>query len=187
MSADPSDPTPTRVAGPPRRTIASYPTYEEAEAAVDHLSDRGFPVERVSILGRDLRFVEHVTGRVGYPQAAVRGATSGAVVGALIGWLFGVFDWFEPLVAAAWLALDGFWFGAVVGALLGLLGHALSRGRRDFSSVAGMRADRYEVVADDDVAEEAARLLSGLNATASEPPRAVSRTPAPPAGAPARR
>ena len=48
-----------------RRTIASYPTYQEAERAVDHLSDQGFPVERVAIIGQDVRLVEQVTGRMG--------------------------------------------------------------------------------------------------------------------------
>jgi hypothetical protein len=162
MSADPRYLTGDGAAGPARRTIAAYPTYEEAERAVDHLADRGFPVERVSIVGRGLHFVEQVTGRMGYPEAALRGAVSGALVGALVGWVFGIFNWFEPLVAAAWLALDGLWFGAVVGALIGLVMHALTRGRRDFTSVAGMSADSYEVVADADVAEEAARLLAGF-------------------------
>jgi heat induced stress protein YflT len=161
--ANPRDPTGSAVAGQARRTIASYPSYEEAERAVDHLADSGFPVERVSIVGRGLHYVEQITGRMGYPQAALRGALTGAIIGALIGWLFGLFDWFEPLVAAAWLAFDGFWFGGVVGALIGLLMHALLRGRRDFSSVAGMRADTYEVLADADVAEEAARLLAGFS------------------------
>jgi hypothetical protein len=162
MSANPRDPKAGEAAGPARRTIASYPSYEQAEAAVDHLADSGFPVERVSIVGRGLHYVERVTGRFGYGDAALRGALSGAIAGALIGWLFGVFDWFNPLVAAAWLAFDGLWFGAVVGALLGLLMHALTRGRRDFASVAGMRADRYDVIADAEVAEEAARILTSL-------------------------
>jgi hypothetical protein len=151
--------------GQARRTIASYPIYREAERAVDHLADQRFPVERVSIVGRDLRFVEQVTGRMGYPEAALRGAISGAFVGFLVGWLFGIFDWFEPLLSAAWLAFQGLWFGAIVGALVGLGLHALMRGRRDFSSVAGMRADRYDVVVDDEVAEEAARLLAGFEDT----------------------
>ena len=153
-----------------RRTIASYPTYREAERAVDFLADQHFPVERVSIVGHDLHFVEQVTGRMGYPEAALRGAIAGAVVGVLMGWLFGIFDWFEPLLAAAWLAFQGLWFGALVGALIGLGLHALMQGRRDFSSVSAMRADRYEVIADDAVSEEAARLLAGLkDATPVEP------------------
>jgi hypothetical protein len=170
MSTHPRDLARNGGADQARRTIASYPTYRKAERAVDYLADQRFPVERVSIVGRDLHYVEQVTGRMGYPEAALRGAIAGAVVGVLVGWLFGIFDWFEPLLAAAWLAFQGLWFGAFVGAFIGLGLHALMRGRRDFSSVSAMSADRYEVVADAEVSEEAARLLAGLKgATPVEP------------------
>jgi len=43
------------------------------------------------------------------------------------------------------------------------------RGRRDFSSVAGMRAERYEVQVDERFADEARALLSGDTAAAPEP------------------
>jgi hypothetical protein len=49
--------------------------------------------------------------------------------------------------------------GAAQGAPLGLLVHAMSGGRRDFASVSGMPANRYDVMVDDEVADEAARLL----------------------------
>jgi len=147
------------IGGRARRAVASYATYAEAERAVDHLADQKFPVERVSIVARDLKLVEQVTGRRGYLEAALQGLTSGALIGFLIGWLFGVFNWFEPVTSAFWLAIDGLWFGALLGALFGLLLHALSRGRRDFDSVASLSADRYEVLVDDEVAPEAARLL----------------------------
>jgi hypothetical protein len=146
----------------PRRVIATFNRYEDAERAVDHLSDNGFPVERSAIVGRDLEYVEQVTGRMTYARAALGGALSGAMIGFLIGWLFGVFNWFDPIVNSLWLALDGLWFGALVGAVMGLVTHALSRGRRDFSAVGGMRAKRYEVVVDESVADEAARLLGAL-------------------------
>jgi hypothetical protein len=150
----------SEIGGEPRRTVASFTTYAEAERSVDHLSDQKFPVERVSIVARDLKLVEQVTGRRGYLEAALQGLASGALIGVLIGWLFGIFDWFEPITSAFWLAIDGLWFGALVGALFGLLLHALSRGRRDFDSVAGLSADRYEILVDDEVADEAARLLA---------------------------
>jgi hypothetical protein len=150
------------IGGEPRRAIASFRTYAEAERAVDHLSDQRFPVERVAIVARDLKLVEQVTGRRGYLEAALQGLASGALIGVLIGWLFGIFNWFEPITSAFWLALDGLWFGALVGALFGLLSQALSRGRRDFGSVAGISADRYEVLVDDEVAAEAGRLLAQL-------------------------
>lgn len=144
---------------PTRRTIASFSTYREAERAVDILSDHEFPVDRVAIVGRDLEYVEQVTGRMNWVRAALQGAATGALVGVLVGWLFGLFDWFDPIVSAFWLAVDGLWFGALVGALLGLISYLLLRGRRDFASVAAMRATRYELLVDEDVADEAVRLL----------------------------
>jgi hypothetical protein len=146
----------------PRRAVASFDRYPEAERAVDFLADRRFPVEHVSIVGRDLEYVEEVTGRMTYGRAALNGALTGAMIGVLVGWLFGLFDWFDPLVSAFWLALDGLWFGALVGALMGLFLHLLSGGRRDFAAVAGMRAKRYEVLVDEPFADEAERRLSEI-------------------------
>jgi hypothetical protein len=92
-------------------------------------------------------------------RAALQGALSGAVVGLLIGWLFAIFDWFDPAIARGWLIVDGLWFGTLVGAMLGLLTHALLRGRRDFASVGAILADRYDVVVDPELVDEATRLL----------------------------
>jgi hypothetical protein len=143
-----------------RRTIAVFDKYADAERAVDRLSDLRFPVERVAIIGDDLQMIEQVTGRLNYGGAALKGAASGALPGALIGWLFGLFDLINPLVASIVLAFYGLIFGAVIGAVLGLIMHALQRGRRDFDAVTMMVPRRFEVVVDEDVAEEAARLLA---------------------------
>jgi hypothetical protein len=140
--------------------VASSSSYRDAERAVDFLSDRRFPVQRVAIVGRDLQSVEQVTGRLGYGRAALNGAAQGAVLGLLFGWLFGLFNWVDPLVASLTLALYGLLWGAVVGALVGLLWHALSGGRRDFASVGGMQATRYDVMVDEEVADDAARILA---------------------------
>jgi hypothetical protein len=158
------------VAGaPPRRVVASFMSYRDAERAVDRLSDAKFPVERTAIVGSDLRLVEQVTGRLSLGTAALRGALGGAFVGGLIGWLFGAFDWFHPLISWGWLVLDGLWFGAVVGGLAGLLLHALTGGQRDFASIGGLQAARYDLLVDEPVADEAARLL-GEGAGVSEGP-----------------
>lgn len=146
----------------PRRVVASYEVYTEAQRAVDYLSDEGFPVERVAIVAEDLRFVEQVLGRKGYGQAALQGAGSGALIGAFFGFFLGVFSLVDPLVSALLLVLYGLVFGAVIGAILGLIFHALSGGQRDFSSVGGIEAGRYNVMVDEEVAEEASRLLAGL-------------------------
>ncbi|MEV6742489.1 general stress protein [Streptomyces sp. NPDC051104] len=146
-----------------RRTVASYSTYQEAERAVDHLVDEGFPVQKVAIIGRDVRLVEQVIGRMGYGEAALHGAATGALPGALVGWIFGLLNWLNPVVSGLLLALYGLIFGAVVGALFGMLLHAAQGGRRDFASVRSMEPSRYDVVADEDVADEAVRLVAGLD------------------------
>ncbi|MFF3736603.1 general stress protein [Streptomyces sp. NPDC002566] len=149
-----------------RRTVASYATYQEAERAVDHLADQGFPVQKVAIIGQDVRLVEQVIGRMGYGQAALQGAANGALPGVLVGWIFGLLNWLNPVVSGLLLALYGLIFGAVVGALVALLVHAAQGGRRDFASVRSMVPGRYDVVADEDVADEAVRLVAGLDSRA---------------------
>ena len=150
----------TRKGYGPRRMVASYGSYADAQGAVDRLADGGFPVERISIVAEGLRFEERITGRKGYGRAAMEGLGAGAVPGALIGFVFGFFSLIDPLVSGLLLATYGFVFGAILGAIIGLISHALSGGRRDFSSVSSMRADSYDIVADEDVAEEASRLLA---------------------------
>ncbi|MFJ9904721.1 general stress protein [Streptomyces sp. NPDC101152] len=149
-----------------RSVIASYATYQEAERAVDHLADQGFPVQKVAIIGQDVRLVEQVIGRMGYGGAALHGAATGALPGALVGWIFGLLNWLNPVVSGLLLALYGLIFGAVVGALFALLLHAAQGGRRDFAAVRSMEPSRYDVVADEDVADEAARLVAGLDSRA---------------------
>jgi hypothetical protein len=158
------------------RTIASYSNYREAERAVDFLADKKFPVENVKIVGQGLRLVENVTGPLGWGRAALNGAVTGALVGGLVGWLFAIFDWFDPTVARGWLIIDGLWFGALIGAAMGLALYAMTRGRRDFTSVGAMQASTYEVVVDEPFADQAIQLLRQLD---HAPAQTRTGTPAP--------
>jgi hypothetical protein len=145
---------PTRAfAAPPRldpaytawNTVISYDDYASAQRAVDRLSDDGFPVEHLDIIGSDLRLVERVIGRLTKGRAAAAGAASGAWFGLLIGLLLALFTtgpWFGLLVAGAAI-------GAAWGALFGFLGHAATRGARDFASARTLVATRYDIVARD--------------------------------------
>jgi hypothetical protein len=49
--------------------------------------------------------------------------------------------------------------GAVFGAIFWAIWHATQGGRRDFASIAGTYAERYELQVDEDVADEARRLV----------------------------
>lgn len=143
-----------------RVTLAAYDTYEEAQRAVDHLSDERFEVRRVAIVGEGMKMVEQVTGRLDWGRALANGAGGGALTGAFIGFLFGLFVLPGPFALALW----GLLLGAVVGAIMGGIGYAMSGGRRDFTSVGRMQADRYLVMVDAEVAEEARRVLARLPA-----------------------
>ena len=65
--------------------VGSYPTYAQAQAAVDHLADEEFPVHEVTIVGVDLMQVERVTGRLTWPKVLLGGLATGAWLGLFIG------------------------------------------------------------------------------------------------------
>jgi len=140
-----------------RRTIASASSYREAEQLVDRLSDQGFDVGHVTIVGTGLRYVEDVSGRLTTGRAAAIYAGQGAMLGLLFGLLFGLF--FTDAADFFGVVLYGLVAGTVWGAVIGALVHYLQRGRRDFSSTAKTQADHYEVQVDDEFADEAQRLI----------------------------
>ena len=65
------------------QSLAVYDTYEQAQRAVDHLSDEAFPVENLLIVGTDLKRVERVTGRLTWGRVAAAGAITGLWFGDL--------------------------------------------------------------------------------------------------------
>jgi hypothetical protein len=141
-----------------RYALGSYPDYRQAQSVVDALSDAGFPVDTVSIVGADLRLVERVTARVTRGRAALAGALSTGWLGVLFGLFLGLFA--ESRSAPLVLALYGFLMGAAFGAVLGFAAHAATGGRRDFSSTTGLAATRYEVLVPQDRADEAERIVA---------------------------
>ena len=150
------DPTPRNPVTDQWNTVASFDAYEEAQEAVDHLSDEHFPVEYVDIVGSGLKLVEHVTGRLTKGKAAGAGAASGAWFGLFIGLLVGLFT-----AGPVWLGLilGGVLIGAVWGAVFGFAGHAATGGRRDFASTRALTATRYDLIARGGHAQQARDIL----------------------------
>ena len=133
--------------------VGSYDSYEQAQAAVDYLSDQKFPVENVTIIGTDLRMVETVTGRLTRGKAIAAGAAGGAWWGLFVGLLLGLFS----ADGGAWLGavISGLLIGLVFGALFGWMGYRATQGRRDFTSTSQITASRYDVMCNPARAEEA--------------------------------
>lgn len=145
------------VGGSYPQVVATYTKYEDAQAAVDRLSDEGFPVQNVSIVGHDIRTVENIRGRVTNGTAALRGLSSGIWFGIALGVLFAIFNPADNFFASVFTVVI---IGAVWGTIFGFASHALTRGRRDFSSVKTMEAGRYEVLVRGEYATRAAQLLN---------------------------
>jgi hypothetical protein len=143
--------------------VGSYDDYQQAQRAVDFLSDEKFPVENVTIIGSDLRMIERVTGRLTWGRAVGAGAASGAWFGLFVGLLFGLFSnrsWFAVILVCLLI-------GAAWGAVFGAIAHAATGGRRDFASRSSIQAGQYAVVTDPEVADQARSLLVQLNWQAS--------------------
>ena len=137
--------------------IGSYPTYAEAQSAVDYLSDQEFPVEQVTIVGVDLMQVERVTGRLSWPKVLGGGVLTGAWLGLFIGLILGFFS------PSPWGALiTGLVAGVFFGFITSAIPYAMARGTRDFSSTMQLVAGRYDVLCDPQSAEHGRDLLARL-------------------------
>jgi hypothetical protein len=138
-------------------TVARFDDYESAQRAVDRLSDAGFPVGKLDIIGYNLRLVERVTGRLTRGRAAGTGALSGMWVGLLLGILLGLFTAGHSFLA---VAVTGAALGAAWGAAFGYVAHARTQGQRDFRSVRGLASTHYDLIAREGTVDRARSMLS---------------------------
>src|SRR4051794_41886669 len=58
---------------PRGEVVGTFESYPEAQEAVDVLARADFPVDKVSILGSDLKSVERVTGKLTWGRVALAG------------------------------------------------------------------------------------------------------------------
>ena len=139
-------------------SLGVFEKYDEAQKAVDYLSDHEFPVQNCMIVGTDLKQVERVTGRLTTGRVALGGALSGLWLGLFVGLIFSLFG--EGSVLA--MILSTALFGALFGVVWALIGYAATRGRRDFTSVSQVVATRYEVLVEHKHAQAGRDLLAQM-------------------------
>lgn len=137
--------------------VGRYPRHEEAQAAVDLLAERGFPIQHLSIVGTDLRQVEHVVGPLSYGRVALSGALQGAFFGVIMALLMVSFAGDDPFTAfATAIPLGiGFWM------IMALFTYSRSGTSKNFTAVGHLQAGSYELVCSPQEAQEARRLLGG--------------------------
>jgi hypothetical protein len=143
-------------------SLGVYERYEEAQKAVDFLSDHEFPVQNCLIVGTELKQVERVTGRLTHGKVAAGGLLSGLWMGLFVGLVVSLFGSGDTLA----IIVSTMLFGAVFGLVWAMAGYLATRGRRDFTSVSQVVATRYEVLVEHKYAEQGRQLLATMTDTA---------------------
>lgn len=136
--------------------LGTYASYPEAQAVVETLAKREFPVSELSIIGNDLKTVERVTGKLTYARAAGAGAASGAWFGLFFGVLLWLFSENAGAIAFVGAALL---IGAGFGMIFGVVSYTFNRGRRDFTSTHHVLASSYQIIVDSAHALRAQQVL----------------------------
>ena len=140
-------------------SLGVYERYEQAQRAVDFLSDNQFPVQNCLIVGTELKQVERVTGRLTTGKVAAGGLLSGIWLGLFVGLVLSLFGSGDTVATI----LSTMVFGAIFGLVWALAGYAATRGRRDFTSTSKILAARYDVMCNPAHAEQARAHLARLS------------------------
>lgn len=141
------------------QSVGVWNTYDDAQRAVDYLADNEFEVQNLEIVGTELRQVERVLGRHNWGTVIGQGVQSGITTGLLVGIVLTLFG---PPQNVAVLILVALGIGLGLGVGFQALGYAMSRGRRDFTSITQVVATKYELLAEHTVAAKARELLAQL-------------------------
>lgn len=116
-----------------KRAVGTFSRYQDAETAMHELRDSGFPMDRVSVVGRDADRAADIAGtdanridnkgkQVAHDTQADEGATKGAATGGALGGLTGL------LVGLGAIAIPGVGPVMLGGALATALASAISGG-----------------------------------------------------------
>ena len=139
-------------------SLGVYERYEQAQKAVDFLSDNEFPVQNCMIVGTELKQVERVTGRLTNGRVAAGGLLSGLWMGLFVGLVVSLFGSGGTVA----IIVSTMLFGALFGLVWAMAGYAATRGQRDFTSVSQVVATRYEVLVEHKFAQQGRDLLATM-------------------------
>ena len=153
------------------QSLGTFREYYDVQKLVDTLADNDFPVQNTMIVGTDLKLIERVTGKKSWGRVIVSGMLSGAWMGLFIGLLLSLFT-------EQWLTIiaQSVLMGAVFFTVWAVIGHAMSGGQRDFTSMTTTVPMQYELLVEHRHVMQARRILSeaglplGPGAFAQAPP-----------------
>lgn len=154
--------------------VATFTSYEAAQAAVNKLSEADIDVRGVALIGTELRLIERVIAKLTYGRVALAGAMRGLYFGLFLGvavWLL------IPDAGLTIVAMPA--LGIAFGMLLGVLTHALTKRNREFQSVQQVLPAKFELIAPNEVLHEARRVLGPGGAQPQQPEPQQEAAPQP--------
>ena len=141
------------------QSVGIYDSYADAQKAVDFLADAKFEVQNLAIVGTELKSVERVLGRRNWGTVVTQGMQSGISTGLLVGLVVLIFTRPSSILLLLLVSLA---IGVLLGVGFNAAAYAMSRGRRDFTSVSQTIATKYEVLCEHEVAAQAREMLQGM-------------------------
>ena len=124
--------------------VGKFTEYTDAVGFVETLINHGFPAGSIAIVGKDLRSVERVRGKMTYGRIALSGAVTGSWLGLIFGLLFGASTASDAATSNG-STFSSVLIGAGLGMLFNLLRFAAARNKRGFVSQSAVIASKYEV------------------------------------------
>ncbi|MEY4742309.1 MAG: hypothetical protein RL672_1059 [Actinomycetota bacterium] len=136
--------TPSAV--PQGEVVEEFGQYAHAVQFVERMVAKGFPTGMIAIVGKDLRSVERVRGKLSYGRIALSGAMTGAWLGVIVGWLFGsAIPGVDSTTGGTGSIISAVVMGAGVGMLWTVIRFSLNRNKRNFMSQSQIVAAVYQV------------------------------------------
>lgn len=173
MSFMMSGPNASRDDGLPRgELVSTHTTRAAAQEQLEKLVQGDVPPTAVTIVGKDLRVVERVRGRMSYPQVALSAGLRGLLFGSLIGlfmYLIAPQGGAQQILFSALLGV-GLWM------ILGVIAFAMRKDSNGFASTQQVVPAAYDVVV---AFEHAGRARGVLNAGTGQAVPAAAVQPGP--------
>lgn len=137
--------------------LGNYPSFDAAQATVQKLVDEGISLQALTVVGRDVRVVNRLRRRAGYPAVVLRSAIQGAFFGLLIGLLM---SFIVPETAGLQI-LSSVALGIGIWVIFGVLGQMMRKKAPGFDTVPQVVAVSYDLVCDFEVSHRARGVLGG--------------------------
>jgi hypothetical protein len=141
------------------QSVGLFNTYADAQKAVDYLADEKFEVQNLAIVGTELKSVERVLGRRNWGTVITQGMQSGISTGLLVALVMLIFTRPGSFLLLLLVSLA---IGIALGVGFSAAAYAMSRGKRDFTSISQTVATKYEVLCEHKVAAQARQMLQGM-------------------------